>query len=147
LTCDADGQHPPEAVSRLLTAAVTRPEALWIGVRRMGHAPWASRTGRRCSNAVVRGVCGVNPGDSQSGLRVYPLPLTHELKAPANRYAYEVEIIARAAWKGVPIATIDVPVLYPQDRITHFRRWRDNAHAVGVFVRLAGLAVLPPLRR
>ncbi len=136
LACDADGQHPPAAVISLMRAAQSEPAALWLGVRCMTAAPFASRCGRWWCNLGTWLACGVWPRDNQTGLRVYPLPAMSTLPIHARRYAYEVESTIRAVWAGIPLRTCEVPVLYPVDRISHFRQWRDSARGVTTCLRL-----------
>lgn len=136
LACDADGQHPPEAVALLAGAAMADPTALWLGVRRMDHAPAASRIGRWWTSVGTWLACGVWPRDNQTGLRIYPLPAMNDLGVRAGRYSYEVESTVRAVWAGIPVRTCEVPVLYPADRISHFRGWRDSLRAFATFTRL-----------
>lgn len=136
LACDADGQHPPEAVIALMRAARAEPTALWLGVRRMGGAPRASRIGRWWCNVGTWLACGVWPRDNQTGLRIYPLPAMSVLPIRARRYAYEVESTIRAVWAGVPLRTCEVAVLYPVDRISHFQGWRDSLRGVATCLRL-----------
>ena len=137
LSCDADGQHPPQAVAAVAAAIDPLQREIIIGCRRMGEAPFISRLGRFLSNSGCLLISGRWPSDSQSGLRVYPLPICHQLPAPARRYAFEIEILIRAAWAGVGVRAIDVDVLYPSDRVTHFNKLRDNLQATTVLARLA----------
>ena len=139
LSCDADGQHPLAAVLALISAASTAPDTLFIGCRDMRGAPLISRFGRICSNCSSWLACGRWVGDSQSGLRIYPIPATNHLAVTADRYCFEIEVLIRAAWRGIPIDRIQVPVLYPRDRISHFHKLHDNLRAARLFARLLGL--------
>ncbi|MHC5068532.1 MAG: glycosyltransferase family 2 protein [Planctomycetota bacterium] len=135
LTIDADGQHPMSAV-RLLLEQSTDASGLYIGRRDMAGAPFISCLGRRLSNFGSWLASGALMGDSQSGLRIYPLPLTLQLPVPAERYAYEIEVLVRAAWAGTAIHSVVVPVIYPEDRVSHFNKLRDNVRATKVLLRL-----------
>jgi uncharacterized protein (DUF2062 family) len=147
LTCDADGQHPPEAAA-ILARSASETTAVHVGRRRMESAPRPSRIGRWWSNLWTWLCCGWWVGDSQSGLRVYPLPATTLLPVRAGRYAFEIEVLVRAAWAGLVIRHISVPVIYPRTRISHFRMIADNARASAAFFRLVWRRLLPwPHRR
>ena len=143
LTCDADGQHPTSEVQVVADAARDQPHSIVIGRRDMGCAPLLSRIGRNLSNFGSRVLCGTWPGDSQSGLRVYPIPAVNRLQVPARRYAYEVEVLIRGVWAGLSLSPVAVQVLYPVDRVTHFRKVRDNTQATLTFFRLLGRRLLP----
>ncbi|MDA3962102.1 MAG: glycosyltransferase family 2 protein [Planctomycetota bacterium] len=142
LTADADGQHPTHEIERLAHEA-SDSAAIYIGARDMRCAPFSSRLGRFLSNTSSWIVSGAWMGDSQSGLRVYPLPSTTLLNAPAKRYAYEIEILVRAAWAKIPVRTLAVSVIYPKDRISHFGKMRDNISAGLVLTKLFAHRICP----
>ncbi|MFW5845579.1 MAG: glycosyltransferase family 2 protein [Planctomycetota bacterium] len=127
---DADGQHPVEEVPRLVARSQAEPAAIVIGRRDMRVAPRINRIGRLFSNLSVWSTCGRWPGDSQSGMRIYPLAGILSLPLRSGGYAFEVEVLPRAVWNGTPVTWVDVSVRYPADRITHFNKWRDNLQAI-----------------
>ncbi len=126
---DADGQHFPEDIPRLLEAAAAEPEALVVGARdmRTAGAPRASRFGLWCSNAALRVFRGVRVADSQSGFRCYPLAAVLALGLRGDRYDFEMEALFEAARTGMPIRTVPIRVTYAPDggRVSHFRPVRD----------------------
>lgn len=126
---DADGQHLPEQIPLLLQVATVQPDAIVIGVRRMDHpsVPASSRRGRGISNfwATVNGWQKVE--DAQCGMRIYPLEAVLALPCTENRFAYEMEVLIRASWGGVPVAHTGVDVVYAlENRVSHFDMRRDN---------------------
>ncbi|WP_428939664.1 DUF2062 domain-containing protein [Fontivita pretiosa] len=152
VTIDTDGQHDPRDVPRLLAASRRRPDSLVLGVRdiRADGYPRLNRLGRRISNLLVCWQSGSRIQDSQCGLRVYPLSLIGQLKLRWGRYGLETEVLARAAWAGVPIRQVPVRCLYrlPLGRVTHFRPCRDSCAAAAMHAMLLGRSLLPwPARR
>lgn len=142
LSLDADGQHLPEDAEKLLAyARATGGRPLVIGAR-LGmdgvHVPWSSRAGRGFSNFWVWACGGPRLMDSQSGLRLYPLPETPELGVQARRYQYEVEVLVLAGRRQLQILEVPVQVVYqPRDeRISHFRPGRDFLRNSATFSRL-----------
>jgi len=141
LTLDADGQHPPAEARRLLAFPSSGERAIVIG-RRLGMdkkaTPWTSRWGRGFSNFWVWAAGGVRVSDSQSGFRLYPLPEVLELGTLANRFQFEVEVLALAAWNGLPIREVPVRVVYQpgRERVSHFRPWLDFLRNSETFTRL-----------
>ena len=127
---DADGQHPPDNLPRLMEEALAHPEALIIGARdfRDQPVPGASRFGRRFSNFWVWLETGLRLNDTQSGLRVYPVREILDLRVSPSRFEWEVEVIVRAAWAGRSVREIDVSVFYPppSERRTHYRKVEDS---------------------
>ena len=132
ITMDADGQHQPADLPKFLAVAVSQPKALGVGVRDFYAA--GCPTHRRRSNAVstfwFRVETGVRLGDTQCGFRCYPLALTQKIRAGAERYAFELEFMVRAAWTGTPIIAVPVQCTYTSDQIrqSHFRPVVDLAH-------------------
>jgi len=141
LTIDADGQHRPADGTALL-AVVRRGDRVIVVGCRQGmsgeHVPWTSRFGRLFSNFWVRAAGGPKLADSQSGLRLYPLPETLELGVRARRYQFEVEVLVRARRRGIATVEVPVSVVYQPkgERVSHFRPWVDFGRNSATFSRL-----------
>lgn len=146
VTIDADGQHDPDNACTLIAAipdgtlsSTQRP--IIIG-RREGmigdDVPWTSRFGRKFSNFWVRASGGPAVTDTQSGFRIYPLPQCANMRVRANRFQFEVEILARAGWLGFPVIEAPISVSYTPgtQRISHFRPFVDFWRNSGTFMRL-----------
>jgi glycosyltransferase involved in cell wall biosynthesis len=141
ITLDADGQHDPDDVLSLLRAVPKGERPLVIG-KRMGmerqNVPWSSRWGRRFANFWVWTSSGRWLSDSQSGFRLYPIPETLKLGTRARRFQFEVEVLVRAVWYGIPIIESPVCAVYapPGERVSHFRPWVDFWRNTQTFTRL-----------
>jgi len=151
ITIDADGQHDPEDILSLIQAVPGGQRPLVIGKRagmERGNVPWTSRWGRRFANFWVWTSCGRWLSDSQSGFRVYPLPETLHLGTKAKRYQFEVEVLVRAVWCGIPIIETPVRALYGplEERVSHFRPWLDFWRNTRTFTRLITTRILIPSR-
>jgi glycosyltransferase involved in cell wall biosynthesis len=146
ITMDADGQHDPADARQLVAALRPHRRAIVIGRREMADAPWTSRKGRAFSNFWVWLAGGPRLADSQSGFRIYPLPETLALGVVARRYQFEVEVLARAAWQGIPIVEVPISVVYGSTlpRISHFRPFVDFLRNSGTFSRLIFRRIFTP---
>ncbi len=131
IVLDADGQHLPEEIPKLVNAIWDFPERLWVGVRHMSqqNLPKLSRKGRSISNfwATLNGwqLCR----DAQSGFRAYPIEETLALGCKESGFPFEMEVLIKASWAGMKIGHIDIDVFYPknqEDRISHFDPRLDN---------------------
>jgi glycosyltransferase involved in cell wall biosynthesis len=150
VTMDADGQHHPEDAWHLIRAVPPGVRAIVVG-RREGmdhrHVPWSSRFGRKFSNFWVRASGGPDIEDTQSGFRLYPLPEAMDLGVSSRRFQFEVEILARAGWRGLPVLTAPVGVTYQREgeRVSHYRGFVDFCRNTGTFSRLifTRLCILP----
>jgi len=143
ITIDADGQHDPQDVWKLIDAIPAKKRPIVVGARQGmedtdGHVPWTSRFGRKFSNFWVRTSGGPKLSDTQSGMRIYPLPETMGLNARARRFQFEVEILVKARRRGIPIIEVPVSVVYGDEnsRISHFRPFADFVLNAKTFTRL-----------
>lgn len=144
ITLDADGQHYPEDALNLIDAIPKGKRPIVVGSRtgmedeRGTHIPWTSRFGRKFSNFWVRSSGGPKLSDSQSGMRLYPLPEALSLPTRARRFQFEVEILVNARRMGIPIVETPVRVFYQEgdERISHFRPFVDFLRNSKTFTRL-----------
>lgn len=129
ITLDADGQHLADDLPGFLEAITLQPDALIVGTRDLSGRgrPLKSRLLRANSNFWVWLETGKWVPDTQSGYRAYPLQKILDLKRRCHRYDFEVEVLVRAIWAGVPVAWIPVRVEYGPGSTSHFRPCRDFA--------------------
>lgn len=154
ITMDADGQHCPENVWNLIRAVSHGERPIIVGLREgmdHSHVPWSSRFGRVFSNFWVRASGGPDIRDTQSGFRLYPLPEAMHLNVRARRFQFEVEILVRANWHGIPVLETPVGVTYEDkdERVSHYRGFVDFCRNTGTFSRLIfmRLCILPFIQR
>jgi len=125
ITLDADGQHFPEDIPVLL--AEKGDNTLVVGSRSVrgidGHSSFANRF----SNFWFRLYTTVNLPDTQTGYRLYPLERLPWLGLLSARYEAELTLLVFSAWKGLELKPVPVRVSYPEDRVSHFRPFRDFA--------------------
>ena len=137
VTIDSDGQHSPEEIPSLVNALPTddapRPTLIvgsrWQDVGNADNLPQGMPAGNtfanRFSNFWFRVQTGISLPDTQTGFRVYPLLHLPCLKLLTYRYESELELLVFSAWRGVNIKPVPVSVSYPDDRVSHFRPFRD----------------------
>ncbi len=152
VTIDADGQHHPEDIPLLLAAVPAGQRSIVVGNRHGmedRNVPWTSRFGRTFSNFWVRASGGPPVADTQSGFRVYPLPETLDLGVRARHFQFEVEVLARAHRKGIPVLETPVRVTYPpgDQRISHYRPFLDFLRNSWTFTLLIAERILLPRSR
>jgi glycosyltransferase involved in cell wall biosynthesis len=146
LTLDGDGQHPVTAIPLFAHVCGKYPGALVVGVRNLevDGAPLIRRIPNRLSSVLFHLETGIALPDSQCGMRVYPLTGIQDLTVRASHYAYELEIMVRAAWSGIPLVQCAVHADYQAStsRLSHFHPVWDLAQACGVHARLLGESIL-----
>jgi glycosyltransferase involved in cell wall biosynthesis len=132
LTLDADGQHKPREIPRLLEAIKKYPDTIIIGRRRKKNsgAPWLRRFANRFADFWVSWAAGYPVRDSQSGFRVYPASLIRDLRMPVQTgrgFVFESEILIVAAAHGVYSRGIAIEAVYlPDGRDSHYKPLRDT---------------------
>ncbi len=152
ITIDADGQHDPKDALTMIKHIPAGPRPIIIGKREKmfgDDVPWTSRFGRGFSNFWVRLSGGPKAGDTQSGFRIYPLPECLDINIKAMRYQFELELIVKAAWKGIPVIEAPVSVSYSPGtkRVSHFRPFVDFMRNSFVFSRLICMRIFIPVKR
>jgi len=129
ITIDSDGQHFASDLPGFVEKIDDHPNAIIIGNRNMEQdgIPGKSSFGNRFSNFWFWFETGLKLPDTQSGFRLYPLEPLSKMKFFTRKYEFEVEVIVRAAWKGVEVTTIPIQVYYaPKEaRVSHFKPFRD----------------------
>lgn len=139
LTVDADGQHPAEEARRVLLASSDK-DSFVLGIRGLAAAgaPRKNQISNRISNFFISYFAGRALGDTQCGLRRYPLQTTLALAPRGEGYDFEAEILLRAVWAHSVIIEEPIAVLYPEDRVTHFHVVRDPWRIVRTVVSALG---------
>ncbi|MFB2120397.1 DUF2062 domain-containing protein [Parapedobacter sp. 2B3] len=128
VTIDSDGQHFPDDIPLFVRAIEADGPALLIGDRNMEREgiPGKSSFGNRFSNFWFRFETGISLSDTQSGFRLYPLTELQDIRFYTTKFEFEVEVIVKAAWRGIAVRNIPIRVLYdPAERVSHFRPFRD----------------------
>jgi glycosyltransferase involved in cell wall biosynthesis len=129
ITIDSDGQHYADDIPVFINKIEEKPDSLLIGARNLAADNMPSRNtfANKFSNFWYKVETGKTLSDTQSGYRLYPLEKLQNIHFITRRYEFEVEIIVRAAWRGVNVENIPIKVYYPpvEERVSHFRPLQD----------------------
>jgi glycosyltransferase involved in cell wall biosynthesis len=136
VTFDADGQHDPKAVRRLVSAL--RGNDLVIGVRTHIGIPLHKRFGNFILDWITFLFSNVFI-DSQSGSRAFNRRALEKIKIMSNRYDVSSEIIIQAKKRGLRIGRTRVKCFY-----TKYAKSRGTTIASGIRI-LGGLIKLSAL--
>ncbi|MBO4446992.1 MAG: glycosyltransferase family 2 protein, partial [Bacteroidales bacterium] len=130
VTIDADGQHLPSDLPAFFEAAEKNPGAMIVGTREdlaAENKSGGSTFANRFSNFWFTIQTFVRLKDTQCGYRLYPLKKISSIKFLTSRYEAELELLVFMAWRGARFVQLPVTVLYPEDRVSHFRPFADFA--------------------
>jgi glycosyltransferase involved in cell wall biosynthesis len=146
ITIDSDGQHFASDLPLFLKELEENPDTLVIGARNMKqeNVPGKSSFGNKFSNFWFWVETGIRLDDTQSGYRLYPIRRMQHIRFLTKLFEFEVEVIVKAAWKGIPVKNIPIRVHYEpgKKRISHFRPFRDFSRISVLNTYLVTLALL-----
>jgi len=129
VTLDADGQHDPDDIPKLLQSFRAGGVDLIIGSRWRdfsGMSPMR-RFGNRFSSSALAFFSGLRVPDSQSGFRLYSMPFLRAARLKGKAYELEMEAILAAAALGRKVQTVPISLLVADGRaLSHFRPVRDT---------------------
>src|SRR5690606_35617176 len=146
----SDGQHYPSDLVKFLDQLEETPGALIVGGRNLNqeNVPTKSSFGNRFSNFWFWVNTGISLPDTQSGYRCYPLKSLALQHYFTKKYEFEIEVMVRASWSGVPVLSIPVSVYYPtaEERVSHFRPFKDFSRisVLNTFLVLVALLWIKP---
>ncbi len=150
VTFDADGQHAPGDIKKVVEGFMNNPDKFAIGVRDFHdpslHIPLRSKLGNRLTETVFHIFTGIHLSDTQSGLRCYPLTVARKItQIPRNRYDFMLEALLVAAdmteYIQIPISTI----YEDKNKRSHFNPVLDSLRIYAVFFRFIGSSLLSSL--
>ena len=128
VTADADGQHTPKDILRLIDAVDEHPNTLVLGSRRFtGDVPFKSRWGNRITRTVYGLASGVRVYDTQTGLRALPrCALLEMMRIDGERYEYEMNVLLKLRDMKLGVFEVPIETIYIDDNAgSHFNPVRD----------------------
>lgn len=134
---DADGQHNPDEIPRLVNAVLEGSD-LVIGSRKAqaSKTPFYRRIGQSLlsySTGIASG--GGKVSDSESGFRALSPRTISEIDLTEDGFAVETEMIVKAAKKGLKITEVPISNIYTRDGST----LNPVRHGVGVLGRVMAM--------
>lgn len=136
ITLDADGQHPPEEIPRLIAAAEAHPGDIIIAARLEGRQrmPRSRRFGNWQADFWISWAAGYPIRDTQCGYRLYPLDLLERLHVRSNAgsgFVFESEVLIEAARLGSHAHSVPIETIYGRSaRASHYRAAVDTSWIV-----------------
>lgn len=144
---DADGQHHPEDVAKVMLRFRENEEAFVIGVREYHDPniviPLRSRFGNRATEIVFRACTGIHLTDTQSGLRCYPRKIAALCtQIEKSRYEFQLEALILAV-ENAPCVQVPILTIYEENnRRSHFRPVLDSLRIYSVFLRFVASSLI-----
>ena len=152
LQLDSDGQHDVEKAARFFEVSTQNPSAIICGYPEYDKdAPRTRVNGRKFANGWIHIVTFSHDiKDAMIGFRVYPVDsFIKMLKRTLyidSRMGFDIEVLVKMFWQGVPIISEPVKVFYPADGISNYNYFTDTLRVSAVYTRLCfGLLFRWPL--
>jgi glycosyltransferase involved in cell wall biosynthesis len=136
ITLDADGQHRPEDIPRLIEAAARYPGDIIIATRLRGRErmPRSRRFGNWQADFWIAWAAGYPIRDTQCGYRLYPATLLKRLAVRAGRrdsFVFESEVLIEAARIGCYARAVPIDTIYGvSPRQSHYRGASDTMRII-----------------
>ena len=132
VTLDADGQHNPREIDRLLglldsRSGTTTPDIV-IGSRFLGHDKTSAY--RKTGINVINALTMTDLTDTQSGFRAYNRRAMRAVRPTELGMSASTEILTRALTAGLKIVEVPINVSYDEESHTH----NSVAHGLDVAV-------------
>ncbi len=136
VTLDADGQHPPAEIPRLLGPIAEGRADLVLGAReRNGAMPVGRRFTNWLSASLASRIGGQHVRDAQTGFRAFTREVAERVQPAGDRYEYEANFLLDALRGGFRVASVLVPTIYGTP--SHFRSLGDTWRMARAFARHA----------
>jgi dolichol-phosphate mannosyltransferase len=138
VTMDADLNHQPEEIPRLLEAWERRKLDILIGSRfvRGGVAegtPYWKLAMSGTLNVVMRIVFGLRVRDKTSGFRVYRGEVLRRIRFRNDDFAFLPEILIRARASGLSMGEEPIHFIFRRQGVSKMRFWQTVSSYVRLF--------------
>jgi glycosyltransferase involved in cell wall biosynthesis len=138
ITLDADGQHLPSEIPKIIAAWEESGADLVIGGRAhlFDHMLPRRRMANRFSAWAIAKAAGTRVSDSQSGFRLYTARLLREIRLRSDGFDMESEVIIRAGVRKMRIVVTPVDLGFIDGLSTsHYRPLGDTLRIAWTAVR------------
>jgi len=129
ISIDSDGQHFVDDIPLFVEKIKENPDSFIIGCRNLQqkNMPGKNTFANKFSNFWFKLETGIDLADTQCGFRLYPIKKLEKMRFLTGKYEFELEVLVRAAWKGIPLIPLQIKVYYApeKERVSHFRPLRD----------------------
>ena len=138
VTIDADGQHLPKDIMKIVHFLAAKDTSFILGVRDFSqkNIPFRSKFGNELTKVMYRLMIGSRVSDTQTGLRGIPTDFLPTLLSIAGeRYEYEMNTLTKLTELHIPIEEIAIETVYEEgNKSSHFRPLYDSFQIYKVFL-------------
>jgi glycosyltransferase involved in cell wall biosynthesis len=117
VTIDADGQHDPDEIPKVIAPILSTEADMVIGSRYLNgsNIPFIRRIGQMVLDHMTSMNSGMRVTDTQSGFRAFDIDSAKKFSFGQNGFSIESEMLTEAASAGLKIKEVDIGVRYDVD--------------------------------
>lgn len=117
VTIDADGQHDPSEIPKVVEPILSKQFDMVIGSRYLNgnSIPLYRRIGQKILDRATNMNSGISVTDTQSGFRAFSVKTVSVFRFRQNGFSIESDMLAEAASAGLKIDEVDIGVRYDVD--------------------------------
>lgn len=148
ITADADGQHFPSDIMKIIQVFNKHTQCLILGVRSWGRkVPFRSIFGNIVTRYALWFFSGIKLRDTQTGLRAIPKSLAKScLRIKSMGYEFELDMLMAAKSEDIKIIEHPIQTIYIDNNASsHFNPIKDSMKIYFVFVRYLSLSIATSL--
>ncbi len=136
VTLDADCQHKPKELIKLIDELLKRKLDLVIGSRLSNtkEMPFHRLVSNRVTSKLISWRVGLDISDSQSGFRAIRTKVLKNINLQSNRYELESELLIKAALFGFKIGFTNIKTIYPKNQPSSIK-FTDILRFVLVYIK------------
>lgn len=118
ITIDADGQHDPQQLPRLLQAYDDFGYDIVIGSRMKSrhNMPLMRVLSNKITSVLISIITGVRVEDSQCGYRIVRPQVLREIKLDTSHYETESELLLKAIRRGYKVGFCPINAIYASEK-------------------------------
>jgi putative flippase GtrA len=135
---DADGQHLPQDILKVIKKLKENPDALVIGARSFDkEVPFRSKFGNLFSRYIFSFLLGRKISDTQSGLRGMPHKyLENFYNLEGEKYEFETNVLVETRKSDIEILEVPIATVYlEKNSSSHFNPIIDSIKIYWVLVK------------
>ena len=127
IVVDGDGQHDPTEIPRFLDAYRRTGIPILIGNRMsdVDGMPFSRRCANRIMAMILNRLVKIYVADPPCGYRFYRADVLPFIVGRESRFAFEFDVLIRAARRCIRIDSVRIKTIYNQDRRSHVSPLRD----------------------
>jgi len=136
VTIDADGQHDPKDILKMLKVLQNDEADVVVGSRmisRAGHMPLDRKVINTVANILTWIMFGMKTTDSQSGFRGFSRRAIEELRLRTDRMEVSSEVFAEIRRLGLRYAEVPIKVRYTKYSLA---KGQVNANSINIGLKL-----------